>query len=210
MCEIMKSRTAYLLALVYFWELAMASFHNDFNNVTRHTDLLLEWDPVNATDYPLLINMRVLNKTSDHEVNVLEMNITTGLTDNSFLWKDLPFPLPFLSTATYGLQVRRQQQPGAMISEIVIASSPSFAIIQHDGGGNNGWRNTMNGTASPPPKPIDSSHSKGPSNSNAAIAAGLVVPLVVGISVFVFVYMQRRQKRILEERQKARIGLVIE
>jgi hypothetical protein len=74
----MKSKTAHLVALGYFWELAMASFHSNFNNVTEHTDLLLEWDPVNATDYPLLINVRVLNKTSDNEVNLLEVNITSG------------------------------------------------------------------------------------------------------------------------------------
>lgn len=73
----------------------------------------------------------------------------------------------------------------------------------------NVWQ-SMNGTYVPPTEPLEPSGSHGPYNSNAAIAAGLVVPLVVLISIFVFVYMQRRQKQIREEREKARVGLVIE
>lgn len=73
----MKLRTSHILALGYSWERVTASFHNNFDNVTRHTDLLLEWDGVNATDYPLVINVQVVNKTSDRKANILELNITS-------------------------------------------------------------------------------------------------------------------------------------
>ncbi|KAI8633686.1 hypothetical protein F5Y19DRAFT_470928 [Xylariaceae sp. FL1651] len=187
----------------------MAAFHNNFDNVTRHTDLLLEWDPVNTTDYPLLIHARLMNKTSDHEVNSFDINITTGLEDNFFLWRDLPYPLPFLSTATYELHVRPQLEPGGMVSELDIVSSPLFAITEQEGDDSNRWP-AANGTSNPPSKPTQPSHTSERPNSNTAIAAGLVVPLVVGISVFVFLWMQRRQKRIAEERRKEREGLVID
>ncbi|GAW25315.1 hypothetical protein SAMD00023353_0403120 [Rosellinia necatrix] len=55
----------------------MASFRNDFSHVTRNTDVLLQWDGADATDYPLVIHVRVLNKTSDHEVNSLEADISS-------------------------------------------------------------------------------------------------------------------------------------
>jgi hypothetical protein len=147
-----------------------------------------------------------------------------GLTEDSYLWKDLPLPLPFLSTAIYQLQVRPQQeQEGATTSDPgqVIASSHVFVISPHDGNsGNNsssngGGSSNANPSASDPSSPQPSattiiSHSGGHHDSNAAIAAGLVVPIVVGISVAVFIFMQKRQTRILEERRKAREGLVID
>ncbi|KAJ8127981.1 hypothetical protein O1611_g5654 [Lasiodiplodia mahajangana] len=188
----------------------MASFHNSFSDVTLHNDLLLEWDRANATYYPLVIRARVLNKTSEYNANTIEAEISSGLTDNTFLWRDLPFPLPFFSTATYELQVLGQQQAVGMLPELVIASSPSFIITPPRVDESNGGQIAINGTSDDPFEPTNSSHSGGPPNSSTAIAAGLVVPFVVGLSVFVFLCMRRRQKRIDEERRKERQGLVID
>ncbi|KAI0867890.1 hypothetical protein GGS24DRAFT_483987, partial [Hypoxylon argillaceum] len=44
----------------------------------------------------------------------------------------------------------------------------------------------MNETTSDPSKLTNSSHSDGPPNSSTAIAAGVVVPFIVGSCVFVF------------------------
>ncbi|KAI0913872.1 hypothetical protein F4823DRAFT_640405 [Ustulina deusta] len=202
----MKARTVYLLVLGDFWAFATASFHTNFNDIRRHTDLLLEWDLADAIDYPLVIHVRVLNTSSDHKVNTFDTDISTGLTEGSFLWNDLPSPLPFLSTATYELQVLRQQRAGDIMSDLVITSSTPFTIGDDN---NSGWQTTINETASDSPESANSSHSDGRPNSSTAIAAGLVVPLVVGISVFVFLRMQRRRKRTLEERRKEREVLVI-
>ncbi|KAI0455863.1 hypothetical protein F5B21DRAFT_173234 [Xylaria acuta] len=206
----MEAKAVYLLALAYFWQLAMASFDNSFDHVIQHTDVLLEWDRANAADYPLVIHARVLNKTSDREVNTIEADIATGLTNDSFLWGDLPFPLPFLSTAMYELRILRQQQAGDAAFGIVVASSPPFTIISQNGDDNNDWQTTTNETATDSPEPTNPSHSDGRPSSSTAIAAGLVVPFVVGIAVSAFLWMQRRQKRILAERRKERAQLVID
>ncbi|KAF2965552.1 hypothetical protein GQX73_g8031 [Xylaria multiplex] len=227
----------------------MASFHNSFNGVAQHSDLLLEWDPVDAMGQPLVIHARLLNVTGDYKVNTFETDISSefappekglcvvdnnaaGLTGDSFLWKDLPSPLPFLPTATYELQVLRQGQVGDIFSDLVIASSTPFAVSTEDRSGNNGgdWqtvgyfiefsplafigligrRQGINGTPSEPSKPTVLPHSHGNPDSSAAIVPGLVVPLVVGISICVLLCMQRRRKRMLEERQKERETLVID
>ncbi|KAI0554582.1 hypothetical protein F4679DRAFT_579608 [Xylaria curta] len=189
----------------------MASFHNSFDHVTQHTDLLLEWDHANATDYPLVIHARILNKTSDREVNTIEADIASGLISDSFLWEDLPFPLPFLSTATYELRVLRQQRAEDATFR-PFASSPPFTVLSPIEDDNNGSQTvwitmTTNKTTTDNSEP---SHSDGRPSSSTAIAAGLVVPFVVGISVSVFLWMQRRQRRIVTERRKERAGLVID
>ncbi|KAI0802734.1 hypothetical protein GGR55DRAFT_683036 [Xylaria sp. FL0064] len=208
----MKAERSHLFMLSNFWGFGTASFHNNFTNLRRHTDLLLEWDHADTTAYPLVIHVRVFNTTDDHKVNTFETNISTGITDNSFLWDDLPSPLPFFSTATYEFQVLPQEQIGSTVSDLVIASSTAFYILPEDEeeNGGSGWQTTINGTASQPSESANSSHSDGRPSRSTAIAAGLVVPFVVGISVFVFLCMQRRRKRTLEERRKERETLVID
>lgn len=57
--------------------LAIASFQNDFKNVTRGSDLSLRWDQVDAAEYPLVIHAELINRTSDYHANLLELNITS-------------------------------------------------------------------------------------------------------------------------------------
>lgn len=54
-----------------------ADFQNKFDNITRGSDLLLQWDQINATDYPLVIHSRLINQTSQYGANSLEVNITS-------------------------------------------------------------------------------------------------------------------------------------
>ncbi|KAI0973867.1 hypothetical protein F4678DRAFT_389231 [Xylaria arbuscula] len=224
----MKIKTIYMLVLVDIWGFTTASFHNSFNNVTLHDNLLLEWDHADATDYPLVVHVQVLNITSDHKVNTFETDIssesgayksspclidnsTAGLTDDSFLWNDLPYPLPFLPTATYEIQVLRQIKAVNKVSD-PIASSTTFAILpeNEDTNDNSGWQTTNSTSTSDPSESAISAHSdRRPSNSTT-LAAGLVVPIIVGISVVVFLCMYRRRKRTLEERRKERQTLVID
>ncbi|KAK5628788.1 hypothetical protein RRF57_004503 [Xylaria bambusicola] len=201
-------KVAYLLMLGDAWRTAMASFYTGFGGLRQHADLLLEWEPAEAADYPLALHVRVFNATSDHIVNTFETDIATGLTEDSFIWNDLPSPLPFLSSATYQLQVVRQLPAGGTMSGSVITLSTPFSILPESKDGNDDnnrvWPTTTNA-----PEPANSHTSHRP-DSNTAIAAGLVVPFVVGISVFVFICMQRRRKKTLEERRKERQTLVID
>ncbi|KAI1081194.1 hypothetical protein F5B20DRAFT_77263 [Whalleya microplaca] len=190
--------------------LAIASFQNDFKNVTRGSDLSLRWDQVDAAEYPLVIHAELINRTSDYHANLLELNITTGLLASSFVWESIPEPLPFLETATYKIQVRPQNWTVESESAPTFASSPYFFISEPKDEKTDGPTALSGGTTITPAKPTSRPASGGGVNSNAAIAAGLVVPAVVILAVFGFVWMQRRQKRILEERRKQREGLYIE
>lgn len=69
-------------------------------------------------------------------------NGTAGLTKDSFLWNDLPSPLPFLSSATYELQILRQLPLEDLTLGAVITSSALFSISpknDEDGGDDRGW-----------------------------------------------------------------------
>ncbi|KAI1173129.1 hypothetical protein F4777DRAFT_559025 [Nemania sp. FL0916] len=145
-----------------------------------------------------------------HKVSTLEADIASGLTKDSFLWKDLPFPLPFLSTATYELRVLRQQQVGDVKSEPFIASSPPFTIIPADEDDYNSGQTATNGTAGGTQEQMNPSQPKRGPKTKTIVAASLAVALVVGISVYVFLCMRRRQKKIVEERRKERHELVID
>ncbi|KAI0509452.1 hypothetical protein F5B22DRAFT_331792 [Xylaria bambusicola] len=200
-------KAAYLLMLGDAWGTAMASLQNSFGGLRQHADLLLEWEPAGATDYPLVLHVRVFNATSDHTVNTFETDIATGLYRDSFMWNDLPSPLPFLPSATYQLQIGRQLPAGDIMSDFVITSSSPFSILPESEDENDDsrvWPTTTGASES-----ANSETSQHP-DSSTAIAAGLVVPFVVGISVFVFICMQRRRKRTLEERRKERQTLVID
>ncbi|KAI1473712.1 hypothetical protein F4774DRAFT_423017 [Daldinia eschscholtzii] len=188
----------------------MANFQNEFKGITRGSDLLLRWE-VNATDYPLIVYSRLINQTSEFGANSLEINITTGLNATSFLWKSVPYPLPYLETAKYEVEVRPQNQVGSNSAAQAIASSSYFAISEPDEDKNaDGPINPLNGTTILPSRPTSQPASKNGVNNNTAIAAGLLVPVFVILAIFGFVWMQRRQKKIIEEKRKQREELYID
>ncbi|OTA70255.1 hypothetical protein K449DRAFT_427777 [Hypoxylon sp. EC38] len=206
----MKLRNS-ILIFSQLWVAVIADFQNEFSNTTRGFDLLLQWDPINSTDYPLVIHCRLINQTSEYGANSLEVNITNGLNASSFLWKSVPYPLPYLGTAKYEVEVWPQNWIGPRVALPVFASSPYFTISELDEGENmNGLGDSFNGTVVIPTRPTNQPISNGGVNNNTAIAAGLVVPIVVILAVFGFVWMQQRQKRILEEKRKQREELYID
>ncbi|KAI1418670.1 hypothetical protein F5Y13DRAFT_196447 [Hypoxylon sp. FL1857] len=193
------------LIFIQLWMAVIADFQNEFKNTTHGSDILLQWDPVNPTNYPLVIHCRLINQTSEYGANSLEVNITSGLNGSSYLWKSVPYPLPYLGTAKYEVEIWPQNSVGPSA-----ASSPYFTISESVDGEN------MDGLGEPirttiiPSKPTNKPTSNGGVNNNTAIAAGLVVPVVVILAVFGFVWMQQRQKRILEEKRKQREELYID
>ncbi|KAI0206948.1 hypothetical protein F4808DRAFT_14838 [Astrocystis sublimbata] len=187
-----------------------SSFDNSFDNITQHTNVLLKWSS-NTTDYyPLVIRTRVLNRTGNRGVNAIEEDIATGLMNDSFLWEDLPSPLPFIPTATYELRVLRQEQAEDAISGLAVASSQPFAILAQDRYDDN-QQTATNETKDDSSEPTNPVHlDEGPNNNSTAIAAGLVVPVVLGVSVSVFLWMRQRRKRVQAVRRKERAELVID
>ncbi|KAI1778314.1 hypothetical protein F4818DRAFT_438481 [Hypoxylon cercidicola] len=198
-----------LLVLSQLSAWAAADFQTKFENITRGSDLLLQWDPINATDYPLVIHSRLINQTSEYGANSLEGNITVGLNESSFLWPSVPYPLPYLETAKYEVEIWPQNWAGPKASAPVLAST-YFTIAESEGNHTtDDPAEGFSGTTIIPSKPTSQPSSNHGVNNNTAIAAGLVVPVVVILAVFGFVWTQRRQKRMLEERRKQREQLCI-
>ncbi|KAI1650233.1 uncharacterized protein F4817DRAFT_283286 [Daldinia loculata] len=190
--------------------MAIPGFQNEFKNITRGSDLLLRWE-ANATDYPLVLYSRLINQTSEFGANSLEVNITIGLNTTSFLWESIPYPLPYLETAKYEVEVWPQNQVRSKISAPAIASSSYFAIAKSDGEETvDDPINPFNGTTILPSRPTNQPTSNNGVNNNTAIAAGLLVPVFVILAVLGFVWMQRRQKKIIEEKRKQREELYID
>ncbi|KAI6092316.1 hypothetical protein F4821DRAFT_225361 [Hypoxylon rubiginosum] len=202
------SSTLLVLSQLAVW--VAADFQNKFDNITRGSDLLLQWDQINATDYPLVIHSRLINQTSQYGANSLEVNITTELNASSFLWTGVPYPLPYFETAKYEVEIWPQNWAGSKSSAPVFAST--YFTIDELGVNNSGNNPTegFNGTTILPSKPTSQPSSSHGVNNNTAIAAGLVVPVVVILAVFGFVWTQRRQKRLIEERRKQREQLCID
>ncbi|KAI0179119.1 hypothetical protein GGR52DRAFT_291291 [Hypoxylon sp. FL1284] len=198
------------LALSQLFALATAGFQSTFENITRGSDFLLRWDAINGTEYPLVIHSRLINQTSEYGANSLEINITTGLNASSYLWTNVPNPLPYIETAKYELEIRSQNWARTKASEPVLASEYFTIANSKDDGDADGPTDGSDETTIIPSRPTHQPHPGHGVNSNTAIAAGLVVPVVVLLAVFGFVWTQQRQKRILEERRKQREQLCIE
>ncbi|KAI1093204.1 hypothetical protein F5B19DRAFT_167586 [Rostrohypoxylon terebratum] len=200
-----------LLTLSFLWGFTTAEFQNEFKDITHESDLLLKWDPINSTDYPLIIHSRLVNQTSKYGANSLEVNITIGSNASSFLWKNVPYPLPYLQTAKYDIEIWPRDWEQSKGSVSAFASSSYFTISEpKDDENTDNQGISFNDTTVIPSKPTSHPISKGGINNNTAIAAGLVVPLVVILAVFGFVLVQQRQKRILEEKRKQREDLYID
>lgn len=199
-----------LLVLSQLSAWVAADFQSKFENITHGSDLLLQWDPINATDYPLVIHSRLINQTSEYGANSLEVNITTGLNTSSFLWTSIPFPLPYLETAKYEVEIWSQNWTGSKASAPVFASTYFTITEPREDHNTDNPAEGFSGTTVLPSKPTNQPSSKHGINNNTAIAAGLVVPVVVILAVIGFIWTQRRQKRVLEERRKQREQLCID
>ncbi|KAI0885643.1 uncharacterized protein GGS22DRAFT_161491 [Annulohypoxylon maeteangense] len=200
-----------LLMLGHLLRFSAAGFQNEFNDITRGSDLLLKWDPINSTDYPLVVHSRLINQTSQYGANSLEVNITIGLNASSFMWKNIPYPLPYLETAKYEVEVWPRDWGQSKASVSAFASSSYFTVSQSEEAEiTDSLGSPFNETIIIPSKPTTQPTSKGGINNNTAIAAGLVVPIVVLLAIFGFVLTQQRQKRILEEKRKQREDLYID
>ncbi len=57
--------------------LSKADFQNDFQGIARGSNILLQWDPVNETDYPLMVRTRLINQTSEYGADSIEANIAS-------------------------------------------------------------------------------------------------------------------------------------
>ncbi|KAI2625872.1 hypothetical protein GGR54DRAFT_593340 [Hypoxylon sp. NC1633] len=206
----MKLRPISVVSLLsHLWSLTAAEFRNRFQGITHGSDLLLQWDPVDAADHPLVIHSRLINQTGEYGVNALEVTITADLNSTSFLWQSAPYPLPFFESAKYEVEVWSQNWVPTT-SKPAFATSSYFTISEPKDEDANGSNSPLNGSMMIPSNPTIQPLSNGGVNNTTAIAAGLVVPVVVILAILGFIWTQQRQKKIVEEKRKQRENLYID
>lgn len=133
--------------------------------------------------------------------------ITTGST---YLWPDVPYPLPYLSTGLYSVEIRSSAADREGTDAVVLAKSPFFPIFEPRPAGPR--------TSSSPkaPKgsvvPQDGPETKiiGPTNKLAlGLGLGCGIPSAIAMGFLIHVLGKRRAKILEEKRRKQRFEFVI-
>ncbi|KAL8392056.1 hypothetical protein RB595_002311 [Gaeumannomyces hyphopodioides] len=169
-----------LLAAVFLLLLAApghaAEFTRTFSGLTKAADLALGWDGVDARYMPLTIHAVVVNRTgNENRANVFRRNLAVGINGTSWVWKNMPSPLPYLATGQYQVEIRTETQANATAGSVppVLPKSPYFSILEVKSTQPTG---SPGGATSPSPA---SDGGGRPSSKTISLAAGIVVTLVI-------------------------------
>ncbi|KAL1899805.1 hypothetical protein Sste5346_002671 [Sporothrix stenoceras] len=115
-----------------------ASFTSSFDSITQGQTLNLTWSPIDAKYEPLSITARAINRTLGNRANSFLVTIAPHLTNTSmFTWKMVPFPLQFMPTGIYEVEIRpaiwnlSANEPGSLTVPVLARSS--FFSITKDG-----------------------------------------------------------------------------
>lgn len=140
--------------------IARAEFTVDFEQgLEEGKNVLLEWEPVDASFRPLVLFGQLFNQTERGGMISISQNITcerapkkvsvvggtqhahyacflaVGINASSYLWMNVPSPLPFYPTASYVVQLLPQNQVGnptdggQQLQAPVLAQSPMFPVL---------------------------------------------------------------------------------
>ncbi|KAH8893130.1 hypothetical protein GQ53DRAFT_103260 [Thozetella sp. PMI_491] len=131
-----------------------------FDNVVNGRPLRLDWEGPDHSDFPLRLIVQLIDKGQDGQsVTGYKANIATSLTNTSFTWNDPPYPLNWVPSGLYTLELRSGGDGGGQ----QIAKSPFFTIqdrstspskstsgqssttssVGHDGGASQGTSTTL-------------------------------------------------------------------
>ncbi|KAK1771179.1 hypothetical protein QBC33DRAFT_597861 [Phialemonium atrogriseum] len=194
----------HVLLLVSSWgQQCRADFTTTFEDVTQGSVLALAWGDVDPDSLPLIIGVSLINKTEDGSAYGVKINISTTVTDSSFLWPNVPYPVAYIPTAMYQVEVRPSHWKGDQ--QPVLARSPFFTIgPSHPEG--------QPGTSPSPddPQPTQPGSSPHPNRRLAvALAVGIGLPSLVA-GVLVGWCVRRRRRRAAEAlRRRRRMEFVI-
>ncbi|CAK7230615.1 hypothetical protein SCUCBS95973_007635 [Sporothrix curviconia] len=127
-----------------------ASFTTNFTNVVQGQTLALAWSAIDPKYEPLSITARAINRTSDGRGNSFLVTIAPQLYNtSSYSWATIPYPLSFLTTGLYELEIRpaiwnlSANEPGTLTVP-VLARSPFFKIASENGDNDTGHNNNNN------------------------------------------------------------------
>ncbi|KAK3370211.1 hypothetical protein B0H63DRAFT_486465 [Podospora didyma] len=182
---------------------AVADFTNSFDSITGGLGISLTWDAVAPQYYPLRITAQLIDKGADNKANVYKSNITTSVDGNSYQWIGAPYPLRWIRSGLYQLELR----PSVWTSgdPPVLAKSPFFAVQDQV--------TVLNPSSSPPKPTLVDVKSETPSGVNKSLAIGLGVaiglPSVVALVLVGWCFRKRRRAAAMEKRRLKRSEFII-
>lgn len=200
-----RSMLSHLLAIVVFLVArCIAGFTNAFDGITIGSSVALTWDAVDPQHYPLRITAQVIDKNGDgFSANAYRVNITTGASGTSYLWAGAPYPLRWVPSGLYQLELRPMSWTGDDVP--LLAKSPFFNI-------DSGNAVQTDEPSDEPTPPADPPGDDGPVISRAAaigLGVAVGVPAVVGALVVGWCVWKRQQKAATEKRRLKRSEFVI-
>ncbi|KAK0728560.1 hypothetical protein B0T26DRAFT_673071 [Lasiosphaeria miniovina] len=189
-----------VLFLVFGW--AEADFTNSFDGVAAGSTLSLAWSGVDAQSYPLSITVQLIDKSADGtKANAYRANITTSISSDSFSWTGIPYPVRWIETGLYQLELR-PSTPTSGGDTPLLAKSPFFKVQ------NQAVEPAT--SSSPSPSPVPSSDASGV-NKPLAIGLGVAIglPSVVALVVVSWCFRKRQRRAALEKRRLMRRDFII-
>ncbi|CAI4215215.1 unnamed protein product [Parascedosporium putredinis] len=141
--------------------------------------------------------------------------LVVGITDTTFSWINAPYPLPYMPTAQYELELLPENPPaasdGASNGQTSLAKSDLFYIIHSSSEEDGGSRNPTVITE-PHPTTEPTKSRGGPSTAIiiVAVCVGLGVPILAGIGVWIWCMRRERRRRQYEESRRIRYQTIID
>ncbi|SPN97763.1 uncharacterized protein DNG_01276 [Cephalotrichum gorgonifer] len=214
----MATRAAKLLLLITscLLPVGLSEFITPFEGVVEGGKLELTWERLPAEALPFYISGRVFN-TTEVGITSFQANLTTNLSTSSFTWSDIPYPLPYIPTAHYELELvplrpSNHSTSSNQSTSSATAKSPLFSIAP-----SSSEPPPKNSPRPPGPAPTPTeekkvSKSSGP-GTNAIIAAvcvGLGIPILIAAGVCVWWTRRHRQRAKYEENRRRRYETIID
>lgn len=193
---------------------ARAAFTNSFDGLTHGRRVEVSWDKLSAGDQPAYLSGRIFNETENGVVS-FQANLSIGITDTTFSWINAPYPLPYMPTAQYELELLPENPPaasdGASNGQTSLAKSDLFYIIHSSSEEDGGSRNPTVITE-PHPTTEPTKSRGGPSTAIiiVAVCVGLGVPILAGIGVWIWCMRRERRRRQYEESRRIRYQTIID
>ncbi|KAK0719672.1 hypothetical protein B0H67DRAFT_160083 [Lasiosphaeris hirsuta] len=181
-----------------------AEFTTAFDGVTAGSDLAVSWEGISPQHYPLSITAQLIEKKGDgHKANAYKANITEGATGNMFTWTGVPFPLKYVPSGMYQLELRPSTWTEG--EPPLLALSPFFTVGEK--------AIVVQPSPSPVPTLVDY-QSNTASNINKPLAIGLGVaigvPSVIALAVVSWCFRRRQRRASLEKRRRKRSEFIID
>ncbi|KXX81782.1 hypothetical protein MMYC01_202995 [Madurella mycetomatis] len=184
-----------------------AGFTNSFGAITSGSGIQLTWDDVAAEHFPLCITAQLIERSGEdgYGANAYRVNITTTASGTSYLWTSVPYPLRWIPSGLYQLELRPSSSTGE--DTPLLAKSPFFSISESGTVGDSSGED-------PPQPTLVGYGSEVASGVSKPLAIGLGVaigiPSIVGLAVVSWCFRKRQRRAAMEKRKLKRSEFIID